>query len=298
MKYELVDILTKDQLVHQGMVHIPKGCGKTAVVWIHGLTGTFYSNTKSMELFALACEKQKMAFGAFNTRGHDYVSDAHKIDGTNTRGYVHQTIGAGVEHFPDCVQDIDAMVSFFVHRGFEKMVLVGHSTGANKVCYYAGTVNDPKVAGVVLSGPMSDRYSASDEQTNKKHHAIMEQKIREGKGEELLTGFDFFPLTPKRWMSLLAVGSPEDVFNYHDEEGALATFSKITIPLLVMFGGSDEHADRPIVEIQKAFDAHAQSAKYKSVVIPGADHSFTGKEHTFVDVIVSWAASLQREARK
>ncbi len=292
MKYELVDIVTKDQLVHQGMVHIPEGCGKTAVVWIHGLTGTFYGNTKSMELFARACERAGMAFGAFHTRGHDYVSSVHRLDATSDRGFVYQTIGAGVENFTDCVKDIEAMVVFFAGRGFEKVVLVGNSTGANKVCYYAGTVNDPKVAGVVLSGPMSDRYSASDEQTNQKHRAIMEQKIQEGKGDELLTGFDFFPLTPKRWMSLLAVGSPEDVFNYHDDEGALATFSKITVPLLVMFGGSDEHADRPIVEIQKAFDAHTASTKYTSVVIPGADHGFTGKESEFVDKIVSWAASL------
>lgn len=292
MKYELVDIVTKDQLVHQGMVHIPVGCGKTAVIWVHGLTGTFYSNTKTMSLFAQMCAERGVAFGAFHTRGHDYVASAHKLDATSEKGFVYETVGAGVENFTDCVKDIEAMVAFFSGRGFNKVVLVGNSTGANKVCYYAGTVNNPRVAGVVLSGPMSDRYSASDEQTNQKHQAIMEQKIREGKGDELLSGFDFFPLTPKRWMSLLAVGSPEDVFNYHDEEGALATFSKITIPLLVMFGGSDEHADRPVVEIQKAFDAHAKSSMYKSVVVDGADHGFTGKEHTFVDVIVSWAASL------
>lgn len=292
MQFELVDILTKDQLVHQGLVHIPNDHKKTAVIWVHGLTGTFYSNTKSMNLFAQACEKEGLAFGAFNTRGHDYVSDAHKIDTTNARGYVHQTIGAGIEHFPDCVQDIDAMISFFVDRGFEHVVLVGHSTGANKVCYYAGTVIDSRLSGVVLSGPMSDRYSSSDEETNKKHQAIMEQKIKEGKGDELLTGFDFFPLTPHRWMSLLAKGSVEDVFNYRDSEGALTTFSKIKTPLLVMFGGSDEHADRPIEEMQKAFDAHAASPKYKSVVVSGADHGFSGKEDEFVGTIVSFASSI------
>lgn len=292
MQYELVDIVTADNLVHQGMVHIPETHNGTAVIWIHGLTGTFYSNTKGMNLFARLCAEKGMAFGAFHTRGHDYVSSAHRLDETKDKGFVYETIGAGVEIFTDCVKDIDAMAAFFAQCGFSKIVLVGNSTGANKVCYYAGTVTDPRIAGVVLSGPMSDRYSATDEATNAKHQEVMEQKIRDGKGDELLTGFDFFPLTPKRWMSLLAKGSPEDVFNYHDDEGALTTFSAIRIPMLVMFGGNDEHADRPIAEMQKAFDAHAKSANYKSVVIPGADHGFTGKEDVFVETIVSWAASL------
>lgn len=292
MQFTLVNIVTKDQLVHQGIVHIPEKHTGTAVVWVHGLTGTFYSNTKLMELFATECEKHGIAFGAFHTRGHDYVASAHRLDASSDKGYVYETVGAGVEHFPDSVKDISAMVTYFADKGFEKVVLVGNSTGANKVCYYAGTVTDKRVGGIVLVGPMSDRYSASDEETNRKHYAVMEQKIRDGKGDELLTGFDFFPLTPKRWMSLLAVGSAEDVFNYRDQERALGTFSKIKIPLLVMFGGSDEHADRPIGEIRKAFDTHAKSSAYASVVVAGADHGFTGKENELVPVIVTWAASL------
>lgn len=292
MKFELVEIVTKDKLVHQGIVHIPQKHGETAVVWVHGLTGTFYSNTKLMELFAGECGKRGLAFGAFHTRGHDYVASAHRLDSRNEKGFVYETVGAGVEHFPDCVKDIDAMVTFFTDLGFTKVILVGNSTGANKVCFYAGTHPDPRVFGVVLSGSMSDRYSATDEETNRKHQALMEQKIRDGKGDELLTGFDFFPLTPKRWMSLLATGSPEDVFNYRDQAGALTTFSKIKTPLLVMFGGSDEHADRPIEEIRQAFDVHAKSSAYTSVVVEDADHGFTGKEQEFVSIVVKWAASL------
>jgi dienelactone hydrolase len=93
-------------------------------------------------------------------------------------------------------------------------------------------------------------------------------------------------------MSLLCEGSPEDVFNYRDAEGALATFGKIKVPLLVMFSGNDEHADRPVSEIQKAFDAHATSVRYKSVIVPGVDHGFSGKEAVFVREVVTWAALL------
>lgn len=292
IQFTLEEIITQDGLEHQGILHIPDNQDGKALLWIHGLTGTFYSNVKSMNFFAQEAAKSGIAFAAFHTRGHDYVASTHRIDPTKPSGYVYEAIGAGVEHFLDCIKDIDAALTFLAGKGLTKIILVGHSTGANKSCYYAGTVADPRVIGVVLSGPMSDRYSATDEETSKKHRAIMEQKIKEGKGDELLMGFDFFPLTPKRWMSLLSEGSPEDVFNYRDTEGALATFEKIKIPLLVMFGGSDEHADRPVSEIQKAFDAHARSGHYKSVVVPGADHGFTGKEDVFVREVTAWAASI------
>lgn len=291
--FSLEEIITSDNLTHQGIFHEPKNPGKKAIVWVHGLTSKFYSDPKLMELFADAGDEHGIGFASFHTRGHDYVTSTHKLDSTNEKGYVYETIGSGVENFTDCTKDIDAMVSFLVARGYTSIVLVGHSTGANKVCYYAGTVPDARVSGVVLAGPMSDRYSAGfDEATNREHRRVMEQKIKEGKGDELLTGYDFFPLTPKRWMSLLAEGSLEDVFNYRDEVGALSTFSAIKIPLLVLFGGNDEHADQPVATIRKAFDAHAKSVAYKSVIVPDADHGFSGKEAVFVNEIVSWAVTL------
>lgn len=292
MKCELVQITTKDALVHHGAYFAPSNPGKKAILWIHGLTGRFYSDPKLLNLFSEACDKQGMGLAAFNNRGHDYITSAHRLDSNDTKGYVYENIGASVEKFTDSVADIDASISFLHDKGFTEIILVGHSTGANKVCYYAGTVGDPRVAGVVLAGPMSDRYSVTDEVTHENHKAIMEQKIKDGKGDEILIGFDFLPLTPHRWMSLMTKGSPEDVFNYRDEKGALSTFEQITMPLCVMFAGSDEHADRPIPEIKRAFDSHSRSRHYQSMAIADCDHGFTGKEQVFVSAVVDWTSSL------
>jgi len=288
--FELINFVTKDGLEHQGIVHIPDDVSGTAVLWIHGLTGRFYGDVALMNLFAKECAAKHMAFASVNTRGHEYLTSTHMRDANEPKGYRHETIGAGVERFTDCVHDIDAAITCLTSRGIGRVVLAGHSTGANKVCYYAATVHNPRVSGVVLSGPMSDRYSAGiDPERHRKHMDIMRTKLAEGKGDELLTGFDFFPLTPRRWMSLFAEGSPEGVFNYQDKTGALLTFSKIHVPLLVVFAGDDEHADAPILEIKKAFDTHAQSRAYKSVVIENTDHGFTGKEKELVNAVVSWS---------
>lgn len=291
--YELAQITTKDGLEHQGIFYRPEKPGNTAILWIHGLTSTFYNDPPLMELFARLGGEKGYAFASFHTRGHDYVTSTHRLDPTNEKGYVYETVGASVETFTDCVPDIDAAVSFLEDKGFDRVVLVGHSTGANKACYYAATASDPRVFGVVLAGPMSDRYSAEHNQImNANHRKIMEQKIREGKESELLTGFGFFPITPKRWMSLLGDGSVEDVFNYRDADGALATYEKISVPLLVMFAENDKHADEPIEKIRQSFDEHARSREYRSIIISDVDHGFTGKEKEFVEKIVEWASTL------
>jgi pimeloyl-ACP methyl ester carboxylesterase len=284
-QFNLVEITTKDGLVHQGMVFHPEKSTKKAIIWVHGLTSKFYSNIVLFDELA----KQSWAFASFNNRGHDYITGTHKVDESKISGYSYATIGSAVEKFEDCVLDIDAAISYMVTQGYSEIILIGSSTGANKVCYYAATQKDLRVAGIVLSGPLSDRYGAHDlEQAS----VFMQKKINEGKEDELLIGYDYFPLTPNRWMSLYGKNSSEDIFNYADEIDKLTQYSNIHIPLLVLFGGNDEHAHMPIVEIKKQFDAHSHSVNYRSSIIQGASHGFDGKEKEVVKEISDWIETI------
>jgi alpha-beta hydrolase superfamily lysophospholipase len=293
VSFSLAEIVTKDKLVHQGIFFRPSHPSKKAVLWVHGLTGRFYGDVELMSLWAQTCEQKGFGFAAFNNRGHDIVAGLRKLDTRKKTGYRHATYGAGLERFSDCVLDIDAAISFLMSQGFAQVVLIGHSTGANKVCYYAATKKDPRVVGVVLAGPMSDRYSRNTDKVHyRKNMAFMQKLVKQRKGDEILGGRHFFPMTPKRWLSLLAPGSKEDVFNYGDKKNVLSAFAKIRKPLLIVLSELDETADRPIEEIKQAFDTHTKSPSYKSVIIPGATHSYTGKEKEFVREVVSWSSSL------
>ncbi len=291
-QFYLVEVVTKDKLIHQGMYVKPKKSGKKAILWVHGLTGRFYGDVNLMNLFAEACETKGMGFASFNNRGHDVVANIRKIDKRKRGGYRHAMYGAGLERFEDCVFDIDAGVTFLVEQGFTDVILVGHSTGANKVCYYACSKRDPRVVGVVLAGPMSDRFSQNTDKVNYKTNvALMKKLVREGKGDEILTRH-FFPMSAKRWLSLLAPHSKEDVFNYGDKTNVLSAFRCIRKPLLVVFSGIDETADRPIGAIKKIFDQHARAKSYTSAIILGATHSYAGKEKELVTIVTNWVASL------
>lgn len=293
MKFELVETVTKDGLIHQGMVSRPQRVGKKALLWVHGLTGRFYGDVKLMNLLGEACAKDGIAFASFNNRGHDVVSGIRKVDPNEPTGYMHVTGGASSEVFEESVFDIDAGISYLAEQGFDHVILAGHSTGANKVCYYAGNTHDPRVIGVVLAGPTSDRLSAhTDTEHYDENIQMLKDLIEKGKGDALLTKMHWFPITANRAWSLLAPNTKEDVFNYGDDKDTLTVFQNITAPLLVVLSENDETADRPVTEIKKVFDAHAGAKKYTSIIIPDATHGYEGKQDEFVHTVVEWAKTL------
>lgn len=77
-QFYLAEIVTKDKLIHQGLFYKPTNLGKKAILWVHGLSSTFYGNTKLLEAFGEYCEKEGIGFAVFNNRGHDVVTGIKK----------------------------------------------------------------------------------------------------------------------------------------------------------------------------------------------------------------------------
>lgn len=291
-QYCITEITTKDNIILQGMFYPPsrKATGdavNTAILWVHGLTSNFYGDVELFEHIITA--DKTMGFVSFNTRGHDMISGLSRVNTALPGGREHVNGGAGYEKFTDCVYDIDAGITFLVNQGYKTIILAGHSTGANKVCYYAGHTHDKRVSGVILAAPMSDRLM--EEKTNPKlplHLRQMQQMVRKKKDHYLVNNLSFFPMTPERFLSLFKKGSVEDVFDYGDKNPKLTFFHKIKQPLLVVLSGADEYADRPAGDIQKVFDDHTTSKLYSSVIIKDATHGYDGKETEFAKIIVEW----------
>jgi pimeloyl-ACP methyl ester carboxylesterase len=292
-QYSITEIVTKDNLILQGIYHEPPHKSGTAILWVHGLTSHFYGDheifEKMMELGDNPPAGGGYGFASFNNRGSGMVTGMSKVDPRSPKGSLYVTLGSGIETFTDCIYDIDAGISFLIKQGFKKVILIGQSTGANKVCYYAGSQKDARVAGVILASPISDRLAGAVRdkklQTNLRR---MKKMVEKGKGDFLVNNLIFMPLTPKRYISLYDKNTEEDVFDYGDKNPKLKYFSQIMKPLLVILGEADESADRPVSEIKKVFDERAKSKRYNSTIIANATHGYDGKEKEFAQIIIHW----------
>jgi pimeloyl-ACP methyl ester carboxylesterase len=309
----LVETTTRDKLIHQGIFYKPEKPGKIALLWIPGLTSTFYGDITIFNEIIDQIKPLNWGFACFNNRGHDIMTGIRKIDKRKPKGYSHITIGAGMEIFTDCIFDIDAGINFLVQKGFSEIIIIGHSTGANKVCFYAGQQKSKKasyakrfpnyiyhsdkirnnILGFILACPIADRLGPNvNPAKRQKDLEYMQSLINQGKGDELIAGFTFFPLTPKRFLSLFQPNSPEDVFDYGDSLPHMTRFSQTTKPLLLIFAGKDEYADRSMKKIKSVFDEYQHSTNYNSIIIPNAVHGFDHQENEFVKTIVVWIKSV------
>src|SRR5260370_22655045 len=142
---QLVYARTKDDIVDSGAIFIaPKDSAKPiAVIWIHGWGVNFYQPTYVAIGRALAERGYTTIAG--NTRMHDLGNVLAWRRDKRIRGGGYWGIAS------EEVRDLAAWIDFAQERGFEKVVLVGHSAGWSAVRGYQADIQAPRVAGVVFA---------------------------------------------------------------------------------------------------------------------------------------------------
>jgi len=147
MRSPIVEVETKDGLPLYGL--LSESNKNTIVINTHGTAGNFYEENFLNKL-AEVIHKKGISFLSTNNRGA-YVLQAYSPR------------GSAMEHFEDCVLDIDAWMSFVISKGYSKIILQGHSLGSEKVVYYMnkGKYKD-KISAVILLG-FSDSFGQQEE---------------------------------------------------------------------------------------------------------------------------------------
>ena len=188
------------------------------------------------------------------------------------------------------------MVAFVRQRGYRRVFLAGHSTGANKVLYYGARVRDRRVGGIILVGPVSDVAAEA------KRLGTRELRRRVA-GAERIAARDPQALVPRAWgfwsahryISLYRPGEDEDVFPYYRPNARWTAFRSVRLPLAAILGTRDEYLDRPAREVIEAFRRNAVRARsFTGVVVPRARHGFQGHERELADLVVRWIGAQRR----
>ena len=281
----LVRLRTRDGVWLDGAMAEPRGRRDTALIWVHGLGSAFSSGQPLIRELSTRLNAAGIGYFKFNNRGHDVVVGRGK-----------HLAGAAFERFGRSLEDIRAMIAFAARCGYGRIVLAGHSTGANKVVYHAGHVRDRRVAGLILLGPISDVAGET------KRVGARELRRRVAAAERIarrdpraLVPRDWGFWSARRYLSLYRPGEDEDVFPYYRRQARWTALRSARPPIAVIVGARDEYLDRRPEELIDAFRRNAVRARsFTGVVLAGAGHGFQKRERELADVIVRWIRNAWR----
>lgn len=239
---------------------------RTLLLVVHGMGGNFYRSRFKKELFRRA-----------PAAGLDVLS-------FNNRGY-EQSVAT--ERFADCLADIDAAVSFGRARGYRRFVLMGHSTGCQKILHWQHRRRARQVAGLVFAA-IGDDYAIVRRDLGASYLQWLERArawISKGWTGRRLPAkcLGFAPLR------FLSVADPRQLearlFNF---DGQLREFRAIRAPILALFPEREQFACIPVGAMAARLRACTRSRRFAAAIVPGADHSFHGAEAAAVTAILDW----------
>lgn len=278
----VVTIETPTKVLLNGLWFGPEKA-KSAIIWVHGLNSSAFSKAH----IAHELSGADTAVLTFNNRGHDKVTRI-------VRGEKKILAGGAHEVFTECVDDIQGAVDFAKKRGAKEIFLAGHSTGSQKIAYYASKKPDRAVRGLILMVPLSDYAGMKKEMSPAvlaRAEKAARQFVRAKKPHELLPRA-VWPLVDdaQRFLSLYTPDSIEQsIFSYFDAKRTPKIFRSLKLPMLAIFAGADEYADRPAHDIVSWFTREARGS-LRAVIIPDASHGFQGKEQIVARNIANWIA--------
>jgi pimeloyl-ACP methyl ester carboxylesterase len=281
----LVRLRTRDAVWLDGIIAEPQRRRHTALVFVHGLGSVFSSAQLLTRELSTRLNAAGIGYFKFNTRGHDVVAGRGK-----------QLAGAAFERFGQSVEDIRTVIAFARQSGYRRIVLAGHSTGANKVLYYAArAARDRRVGGLILLGPVSDVGAEA------KRLGWRELRRRVATAERIARR-DPQGLVPRAWgywsarryISLYRPGEDEDVFPYYRPGARWTALRSVRLPVAAIVGSRDEFLDRPARALIDAFRLNATRARsFSGTVVPGARHNFQNREQALAELIVRWIRALE-----
>jgi len=282
MKQELVRINSIDNIEQPGILYSPNNDTNKIVIHVHGLNGNFYEN-RFLDTIAKSYTDNNYAFLTFNNRGRDFITELFKGDDFTI-------IGGSLERFKDCILDIDGIVNWVKNKGYNEIILEGHSYGCNKVLYYYNHKKSDNIKKIVLLAPCDipsegKKFLSKEEYDKAKSDST--RLVQEGKESDLIdfsvmangkiaAGTYYYDFLP---------GGENDFIRYVDgANGKSEILNSIDIPTLIILGDVDECVLTQPIEIVKEYltnninDCNIQ-------IIEGADHSYAGRYEDLGKVI-------------
>jgi pimeloyl-ACP methyl ester carboxylesterase len=306
MTLDLVSIVSSDNIELPGLLYTPSKSTKKVAVWLHGMgdSAVFY-NSSLVNSLGKALTDSGIALLAFNNRGAHDAKSLKYADETLPEEDRRYQGGTYYELIADCVKDIDGAVAFLKQNDFSTFYLLGHSTGANKICAYHVRAKQNPFSKYVLAGPGDDSGGMFEELGAKKFWQALHYAAKFTKTDPLhimpkYTGM--YPFSAQSAWDILNPDGGYNTFPFYEctterlgKKQLFDEYRQIDRPTLVIFGENDEYATTAggALKALDLFMKHTSNARLKQTdfnAVPGADHSFNGAEEAFAGQVADWLA--------
>ena len=238
----------------------------TLLVLVHGMGGNFYRSELKKE-WLRECGRYGFDVLTFNNRGSDRA--------------------VAFERFGDCVADIDAAIVAGRRLGYRKFVLLGHSTGCQKITLYQARRQNPAVRALVLAAPADDLAICRRDLGKKYGYWLNHARrlVKQGKGKTLLPML-YEKFSAKRFLSIADPRSTEaQLFDYN---GTMRHFRSIRCPILAFLGAREEYACQPVPQMGETLRSKTRSENFHFFAVSGGDHGFHGHTRATARRALRW----------
>jgi len=303
---EFVSFTSTDKLKLPGLLYAPGAGTKKAAIWLHGMgdSGVFYS-PEQVNALGEALTSKNIALLGFNNRGAHNAKSLKSVDESLPEGDRRYQAGTYYELIADCVKDIDGAVAFLKQRGFTTFYLLGHSTGANKICAYHVRAGRNPFSKYVLAGPADDTGLMFSGLGAKKFWQALNYAAKFAKTDPLhimpkYTGM--YPFSAQAAWDMLNPDGAYNTFPFYEsnterlgKKRLFDEYQQIDRPTLVIFGQDDEYTTtaggtRAALDLFMKYTSNASLKRTDFCTVPDADHSFHGAEAVFAEQVADWLA--------
>jgi len=256
-----------------------------AIVLIHGNAGRFYDYPYVSVGRALAGAGHTVI--SANTRGHDISAFLWRAAGGRPTPWESPQgmpvgAGSGWDALAETSRDLAAWVDLAESEcATGKVVLVGHSSGAQRVVLYQAERQDRRVAGLVLASPDLTGFMPAGQL------AEAQRMVAEGRGMEVLPAQAFAP-----WyrQSAESVAGRNAVLSrmLESADDTPATIARVTCPILALYGTKEPGGAQGMLQMIQARATAAAGVETR--LIEGADHIYSGLEEDLARTIAGWIA--------
>src|SRR3989344_3715455 len=295
----LVEFKTGDNLFLVCLLFEPERKADKVLIMLHGngSSSVFYSVPK-VNLMARELNAKWISYFPFNNRGAHYIKKLKIIKEVKEDDV---KIGTAYELIKDCIQDIDGAIDYLESQGYREFYLIGHSTGANKICVYNFYKPENRIAKYILAGGGDDSGIYYQMMGTKKFNKALEmakKEIARGNGRKLVPKYLVDYLIS--YQSLYDTINPDGDYNTFPfneylnnlkltKKELFREYKTINKPTLVIYGANDEYCwgDVPrIAELLKKQTTRPDLFNYE--IVENADHGFDGNIEGMTEKVVNW----------